>query len=712
MYPTEQSIHILHVDDDPTFAEALATFVEHRDNQFVIETETSASEGLDRLAESNFECVVSDYDMPGQNGIEFLKTVRNNHPDLPFILLTGKGSEQVASEAISAGVTDYLQKGGEEKYKLLVNRIERAVAESRLQEFWRALKQDPLLLIERLSDPVYSLNEDWEFTYLNQTAEERFGTNREELLNSNIWEQFSEATDTSFYEQYLEAVAEGEPRIIEEQFGPWNAWYREYLYPSESGLTVISQEITDEKQRELELDRNRELLKHVEELTRVGGWEADAETERQFWTDGTYHIHDLDPAGELEPTIQDGLDFYHPDDRETIRQAIKRCLSDGVPYDEELRLVTAEGRTRWVRTYGQPVRESGEIVAVRGAIQDITEQKEREQELTTTKRRLDLALQRARAGIWEWDFETDDLYWSDELLELLELSPETFDGSIDEFNTRLHPDDRAQVEEAIEEAIETGEPYRVEERIETAGGDYRWLDVRGQVTGDRTGLVGVAFDITERKHREQQLKRQNERLDAFADMVSHDLRNPMNVAQIQLELLEDECDSDHLERIDSALTRMADLIKNLLTLAREGEQATETKPVEVSKAVERCWHNVTTADATLRTEIDGQIQADRSRLQEFLENLIRNAVEHGGDDVTVTVGELENGFFVEDDGPGIDPENRTDVFGVGYSTGHEGTGIGLSIVKQIAESHEWEIRVVDGSDGGTRFEITDVAVTE
>lgn len=115
-----------------------------------------------------------------------------------------------------------------------------------------------------------------------------------------------------------------------------------------------------------------------------------------------------------------------------------------------------------------------------------------------------------------------------------------------------------------------------------------------------------------------------------------------------------------------------------------------------------------TAEATIVTDTDQRIRADRSRLSQLLENLMRNAVEHGGSDVTVTVGELDGGFYVEDDGVGIPEAERETVFEMGYSTSDEGTGFGLAIVKRITEAHGWDIRVTDGANGGTRFEITGV----
>lgn len=135
---TEHNLHtpirILHVDDEPDLADLTATFLTRENDRFEIETATNVAEGLDLLNQSVFDCIVSDYDMPGQNGIEFLEAVREEYLDLPFILFTGKGSEEVASDAISAGVSDYLQKGSStDRYALLANRITNLVTQYRAE---------------------------------------------------------------------------------------------------------------------------------------------------------------------------------------------------------------------------------------------------------------------------------------------------------------------------------------------------------------------------------------------------------------------------------------------------------------------------------------------------------------------------------------------------------------------------------------------------
>ncbi|PAU85321.1 two-component sensor histidine kinase [Halorubrum salipaludis] len=211
----------------------------------------------------------------------------------------------------------------------------------------------------------------------------------------------------------------------------------------------------------------------------------------------------------------------------------------------------------------------------------------------------------------------------------------------------------------------------------------------------------------------QELKRRrveerNQRLDEFADTVSHDLRNPLNVASGRLELARADCESEHLAAVADAHDRMESLIDGLLALAKSGRDIQETEQVRLSDVVERCWEHVATANATMAIETDQAVRADRSRLRQLFENLIRNSVEHGGENVTVTVGRLDDGFYFEDDGSGIPVEDRERVFEMGYSLSQEGTGLGLNIVKQVAEAHGWRIRVTDGSDGGARFEVTGV----
>ncbi|MFB6184870.1 MAG: sensor histidine kinase [Haloarculaceae archaeon] len=250
--------------------------------------------------------------------------------------------------------------------------------------------------------------------------------------------------------------------------------------------------------------------------------------------------------------------------------------------------------------------------------------------------------------------------------------------------------------------------------------------------------------------REAELKRNNERLEEFASVVSHDLRNPLQVADGRLALIEETGDLDHLADVQDALDRMETIIEDVLSLARTGEDTADPESVTVESVATAAWETVATEDAVLAVE-EGRIVADPDLLQQVFENLFRNSVEHGstsnrttsdnagehgstsnrttsdnagehtGPAVHVRVGTLPDGFYVEDDGPGIPEDEREDVLETGYTTDREGTGFGLAIVTRIAKAHDWDVAVTDSEivdvgvapDGdtelpGARFEFTGV----
>jgi PAS domain S-box-containing protein len=284
---------------------------------------------------------------------------------------------------------------------------------------------------------------------------------------------------------------------------------------------------------------------------------------------------------------------------------------------------------------------------------------------------------------------------------------------------------RERTAAAIADVFETGSA-RLEAPLLTRDGEtipYEFVATRVEHTGGGARLVGVGRDVSERVARARELERKNERLEEFASIVSHDLRNPLSVAEGQVELLRGECDSDRLDALQRAHDRMETLVEDLLTLARQGEAVSDTEPVNLAETVEACWRTVSTADADLRVGADCVVGADPSRLKQLIENLLRNAVEHGstssrsaaedpvehrGADVTVWVGDLDGGFYVADDGPGIPESERERVFESGHSTAAEGTGFGLAIVAEVAAAHGWAVEVVESDAGGARFEVTGV----
>ena len=1199
-----EPIRVLHVDDDPDLGDLTATFLERENDRFDVRTVTSAAEGFDAIRDQPPDCIISDYDMPEQNGIEFLQTVREEWPDLPFILFTGKGSEGVASDALSNGATDYLQKSsGTDQYTVLANRVQNAVRQYRSERQSERMQRRLKEITESITDCVWMFTHDWGELLFACGYEEVWGHPIEEITQvpQGFLERIHPA-DRDAVREYMDEVSNGESIDIEyriqnpEDETRW-VWMKSEPVFDDDGTVVrvvgFTRDISDRKERERELERSRDFFTEAERLGDIGAWEFDT-TGRVTLTDGARRI--LEVTDDRSLTLDQAIDFFHPDEKSAIERAIETALDDGERSDLQARLTTAKGNERWVQLRGKPL-DDREVV--RGYVKDITDNKQRQQELETNGQRyqsiledpnvlmgildtdgtlieqnqtgmeyIDAGLEdvvgepfwetpwwpddlrsiirekveRAASGeyvtyeadltepggdayyvtgvirpvtdddgqvaslvvssrditerknreqqleryerlvehlpvgVFRTDLEGDFISMNESIVEitgaeskeqlhninvqsfyaneadrqqlldqlreegvvegeliqmetmtgerlwvrvtlkmveedgeqyldgiledvsdrrkrsrrleraetifehtqdalfLIDVDDErttrvqrvnrayeeltglstaniqgktpreiltnkqaaavesryqecidrrepieydeelTFNGEIQHWHTRLAPvvedgqvvqlvgatrditdrrererelesfqraveeaadgvavlqddeyvyvdqthadmygfdikddllgetwqklydddeaarleevafpvleseghwqgmvtgsrpdgstfpaelsltitgDDRLvctvrdeterrereqklelvetlfehahesqfivdvadgvfelrhaneyykqttelppgepitgqtptelfgetvgqEIRERYSECVESREPltYTIEMPAPDEGTVYRTV-LTPVVTGDTaTYIVGTARDITDHKRREEKLERQNNRLEEFASVVSHDLRNPLRVADGRLELIRRECESDHIEDVARALDRMETLIDDLLTLAREGERVSETASVDLAGVVEACWQNVETGNATVSVDVGHTVEADQSRLAQLLENLIWNAVEHSTDDVAITVGDLGNGFYVEDDGPGIPEDERDNVFDAGYSTTEHGTGFGLSIVDQVVEAHGWDICVTEGADGGARFEITDIGFAE
>ncbi|WP_394740028.1 sensor histidine kinase [Natronococcus roseus] len=214
-------------------------------------------------------------------------------------------------------------------------------------------------------------------------------------------------------------------------------------------------------------------------------------------------------------------------------------------------------------------------------------------------------------------------------------------------------------------------------------------------------------DISDLKEQERQLERQNQRLEKFAGVLSHDIRNPLNIAQAYTESLATDVQRQEVTEVSDALERMEHIVDDMLTLVEADRSLDALESASLHRLATASWRWVDTGDAELVVEnAERTIRADRSQVTSLFENLFNNAVAHGGSDVTVRVGFLEatDGFYVEDDGSGIPDQHRDDVFEHGYTTSADGTGLGLSIVEAIAEAHGWTVSAGGSDDGGARFE--------
>jgi len=584
-----ERIDVLHVDDDPSVLDLTEAYLERELESVAVTSVTEPSVVLDRLDEAAFDCVVSDYDMPGTDGLELFEAIHAEHHQLPFVLYTGKGSEEIASQALNAGVTGYFQKGGPEQLRRLANRVEQAVTEYRTRE----IADRYSTVIDALGYPVYVVDETGVFRFVNEPFADLTGYDREEIVGSK-------------------------PSLIKDDDAVEEAEHRLGRVLSGSGPDV----------------------------------------ER-------FSVDIVPKEGEPIPC---------------------RDHMAALPYEGEC----FEGSV--------------------GILRDVSAERERREELETKTRALD----EAPVGITITDPDLPDnpmVYVNDRFVEMTGYDRDDAVG----VNCRFLQGEDTDEEPVsrLREAIDAREPESVELLNYRKDGTPFWNRVSIAPIRDGDGSVsewvGFQEDISAFKEREAALERQNERLDAFAGIVSHDLRSPLNVAQGRVELARELADDPEcLDAAVDALDRIESIVDHTLTLAREGETVGDPEPVSVAEVAADSWETVDTASASLSIEADGVILADPDRLRNLFENLVRNSVEHGGEDVRIRVGDLPNGFSVEDDGPGIPDTVRDDLFEPGESGVAGNTGFGLAIVQEIATAHGWTVEAVDAADGGARFEVRGV----
>ena len=187
MTDTNNEITVVHVDDDPALLDLTATYLEREDEAFNVTTMSTGSDAREYLASNSVDCIVSDYEMPEMDGIEFLQSVRTEYPDLPFILYTGKGSEEIASDAISADVTDYLRKQSKtDHYSLLANRVRNAVEGYRAERTATRVQSQLEAVVEHTADTILIVDAENVIRFVNPAVETLFGYPPSELEGESL----------------------------------------------------------------------------------------------------------------------------------------------------------------------------------------------------------------------------------------------------------------------------------------------------------------------------------------------------------------------------------------------------------------------------------------------------------------------------------------------------------------------------------------------
>ncbi|GAB3686811.1 hypothetical protein GCM10028857_19530 [Salinarchaeum chitinilyticum] len=352
------------MDDDGSFVELVSTFLKRERDDIEISTETSVDDGMQVLQHNDIDCVISDYEMPGQDGLDFLELVRDEHPDLPFILFTGKGDEEIASEAITAGVTEYLQKGtGTDQYTVLANRVENLVEKYRAeQEVFRGFQA-----LESAQEGIGILDENGEYVYLNRAYADVYCAEREDILGEHWEALYPDEEADRFRSEILPAlesdgtwsgqsvgITAGDERVVEElsltQLG-------------DGGHVCVVRDITERQAREKALRREQRFLETALNSLDDLFYVFDDDLNYVRWNDEFEDVIGYSPS-EIRGLTP--MDLFEGDTKAAIEAEIDRILDDGERVVVEADLLTKEGNTIPYEFTGIPVEDDGEVIGVVG----------------------------------------------------------------------------------------------------------------------------------------------------------------------------------------------------------------------------------------------------------------------------------------------------------------------------------------------------------
>ncbi|SNZ11687.1 PAS domain S-box-containing protein [Natronoarchaeum philippinense] len=744
---------VLYVDADRR--QSVSTLAD--DERFEVSATADTAAATERIEARAVHCVVTSPSLDG-----WLSFAERACENVPVVLV---GAEPGDITEAGDAIAEHVRADAVDPVDVLARRIESAVVPATLpagsnDQFYRDL-------VHEASDAILVVDEASTIRFVNDTVEELFGYEPDQLrgeplttlIPQSLEEDHNEGMDT-----YLET---GE-RTIDWDYVELPGRHRdgreltlaisfdEHRRNGERLFSGIVRDVTERNARE------RRLREYKRQFDAVFG-DPDSFI-ILLDPDGIVRKANkaaLEFAGTDFAQVN-GMPFWntawwdHPSaPREKLKEWIERA-ADGESVRYESTHHAADDATVTIDGTIRPVtNEDGRVVSLIAQGKDISERNRIQQELQASERSL--------RKLYEITSDPE-LTFEEKLRRILDVGRERLGLSLG-FMTRIEDDTQEIVtvegehellregatsplsQAYCEATVESDEVIGAADAAaaEWVDGDTyeRWglscyLGGKIEVHGELYGTFCFADDATreklfsdsertfvellaqwasqelERKRRQEQLEAANaelaatnQRLEQFASVVSHDIRNPLTVAMGHLDAAQERTDDEQLDEVERSLRRIDNLIDDLLTLARQGESVGETETVAPDAVARDAWETVDTPEAAIEVSDPPTVQADESRLRQLFENLFRNAVEHGPDDVTVRVGGLDarRGFYVEDDGPGIPEGEREQVFEQGHTTAPDGTGFGLAIVEQVVDAHDWTITLGESEAGGARFEI-------
>lgn len=731
---------VLLVDDESDTLEQAKIFLEREDERIDVDTATSAEEGLQKFAVNDYDAIVSDYQMPGMNGLDFLENVRNERGSkIPFIIFTGKGREEVAMEALNLGADRYFQKGGDAKsqYRVLAQAIGQEVEHWYAEESLKSREKKYRDLTEKSLVGVYIIQDD-EFKYVNPEFCKIFGYDEETLLGKN-YKDLVAPRDKNLV---AEGVNERQAGMGEPTRYPLKALNKEgeeiYVevfsvpttYQGEPAVQGTLIDITERKDMEEKFRKSEERFRSFINSTSDLVFLKDDEF-RHILVNESYK--EFLGKDEEEVIGKTDYDLLPEDLADQCRESDEKALQTG-------KTITVEEvfGNRVFESNKFPVELSGGEIGVGGIVKDITQRKGVEKKL----RELHKTASKLEGAESEDEICQIAVDAAEEILEFSVCSIDLLDESgklvVKAVSTEVEPEDymerRPENAGLAGKTVLNKESYLLDdlhgaEDAKPVKEEYRSaisvpIKDKGvfQTISSETGhfderdleMVELLMDhVSEALER----VRTEEREEFLHSLLRHDVRNKAQIVEGYIELLKDtDLTEEQEELVDKARDSSAkemEIIEKVRAL-REVEKE-EGGKIDISPIVRDAVEE--TEDEASKAGMDIELDCPefkckvrgKSLLKELFTNLIGNSIKHsGGSKIRIICRELEDEivFSIEDDGEGIPEDIEDRIFERGFKSGENaGSGLGLYLVNEIAESYGGRIEVEDSKLGGARFDV-------
>ena len=754
-------MRILLIEDNPGDALLVQSYLEDADVSIELENVTSLAAATERLEQAEveqakFDALLVDLSLPDAQGLETVK--RTQSLGLPVVVMTGLGDEATALAAVQAGAQDYLVKGvagGTDILKALRYAVERV----RLNRELSAARERAELL-SALGESLQSARSPLDiFTLTSQRISAAL-----KLTGMSLWHKQGEqlelrwatgsgatTLDANLEQRALRALSHGETwfeeqptggriaavkpapdaatkpiavMIVVRDTGAWLVTERGLLH-SAAGTLGLALERADLIARLEASNANLEVKTSMAlEAARLVAWEWEIQADRLSMSSNAVEV--LGNGAGLAYIANAGLAHVHPDDLAQHQAIVAAAVEAREPYRSVLRLWHTERHEYiWIEEYGV-VRESPQL-GISGVTQDINDRRIAQEALLGSQQRLELALESAGMGTWDWQLETGEVMWGGHSDRLFGYPPGTHRVALNQLMSNIHLEDRKAVETALNQTL-TGEDLDVEFRVVWPDDTVHYVLARGRVVRDLRGnnvsVTGTNVDLTQIKRAEATLRRVNEAQKRFVGDAAHELRAPLTSIQGNLGLLRRFENMELTERraaVDDAYleaSRLGRLVTDMLALARgDSGEALRRAPLHFDELLGESLRQAQHLTAQHRLELEEfapcVIEGDRDRLKQLalilLENALKYTLPGGSVRVSLQCDPDWSTLKVVDSGVGIAPDDLPHVFerfyradkGRARGTDPGGTGLGLPIAQWIVAQHGGEIKLESTVGVGT-----------